>query len=120
MRAFPGSQPGRRPFGPAAESIIRPGPSIGGQAADRGDVHRMRRTGELGDSFGGFPFELAESRDHSLAPRKSLHPPDTEALPLADVDAECVLDVLFAPVHVFHHDRVFGVGDWENRIAPSN
>jgi len=48
------------------------------------------------------------------------HPSEAEPLPLADVDAERIFDILPAPIYQLHHDRVLRVRDREADAKPSD
>src|SRR5439155_11935664 len=57
---------------------------------------------------------------NSLSAGELSHPSKAEPLPLANVDAERVLDILLAPIDELHDNRVLLVGDRQCRVPPSD
>src|SRR6058998_1443131 len=68
----------------------------------------------------GFSLEVAKIFQNSLSAGELPHPSKAEPLPLADVDAERVLDILLAPIDELHDNRVLRVGDRQCRVPPSD
>ena len=73
---------------------------------------------KAGDSSGSLAFKFAQRCQGSLSPSELSHPTEIEPFPLANIDAERVLDVLVASVEELHDDRMLGVCPWEDHASP--
>src|SRR2546425_11296222 len=70
--------------------------------------------------FDGFSLKISKIVQNALSAGELPHPSKAEPLPLADVDAERVLDILLAPIDELHDNRVLRVGDRQCRDPPSD
>src|SRR5438552_7361149 len=69
-------------------------------------------------AHGGLPLKVPKLCQNSLSPGELPHPSEGEPLPLPDVDAERILDILLAPIDELHDNRVLRVGDREAAAPP--
>src|SRR5207247_3596029 len=104
----------------ARVGVGRGSPSHWLGSAPRRTTHRS--TVSLGSffNFDGSPLKISKIVQNSLSAGELPHPSEAEPLPLADIDAERVLDILLAPIDELHHDRVLRVGDRQRLVAPSD
>src|SRR6266849_4846208 len=70
--------------------------------------------------FGGFSLKVPKIVQNSLSLGELPHPSEVEPLPLADVDAERVLDILLAPIYELHDNRMRRFGARQSRVPPSD
>lgn len=81
---------------------------------------RLNLGGVTGSSLDGPPFEVTEGLEDALVSGKLPHPIAVQPATLANVDAQGVLEILFATVDKLHDNRVLRGRHWEGRAAPLN
>src|SRR5439155_19492052 len=89
----------------------------------RGHPHRMRPAHCKLDSCGEVSrplLQILELSSHAMASRELSHRSEVERFLLSDVDAECILEVLFAPPAELHDDRVFWRRHGESESTPGD